>query len=141
MMKKAILFTVVGLLVLAFAVAMVSAATPATNVPPFARNQVNLTDAQQQELAPLFNQMTDLQKQMVEVQKQVIQKQVSFGNLTQEQADQRIAWMQQRMEQGFGPGMMNRGPGMMGRGPGMMGRGPGGPGYGPGWQQQQPANK
>jgi hypothetical protein len=126
-MKKPLLIAVVSLLVLAFAVAMVSAATPTTNIPPFARNQANLTDAQKQELAPLFNQMNDLSKQMVEVRKQVIQKQVEFGNLTQEQADQRIAWMQERMEQGFGPGMMGRGPGMM----------RGGPGFGPMWQQQQ----
>ena len=137
-MKKTILITIVSLLVLAFAVAMVSAATPKTDFAPFAQSQVNLTDAQKQELAPMLNQMTDLRKQMFEVQKQIIQKQVSFGNLTQEQADQRTAWMQQRIDQGFsGPGMMGRGPGMMRGGPGMMGRGPG---SGPMWQQQ-PANK
>lgn len=129
-MKKSLLIAVVGLLVLAFAASMVYAATPA-NVPPFARNQANLTDAQKQELAPLFNQMTDLRKQMFEVRKQVIQKQVEFGNLTQEQADQRIAWMKERLENNAGPGMMGRGPGMM----------RGGPGFGPGWQQQQPVNK
>lgn len=72
--------------------------------------------------------MTDLRKQMFEVRKQVIQKQVEFGNLTQEQANERIAWMQERIDQGFA------GPGMMGRGPGMM---RGGHGFGPGWQQQQ----
>jgi len=133
-MKKTILVTVVSLLVLAFAVAMVSAATPTTNSPPFAQNRANLTDAQKQELAPMFSQMTDLRKQMFEVQKQIIQKQVSFGNLTQEQADQRITWMQQRIDQGF-----SGGPGMMGRGPGMM-RGGSGSGFGP-MCQQQPANK
>ena len=125
-MKKSILIAVVSLLVLAFAIAMVSAAPP-TNIPLFTRNQTNLTDAQNQELAPLFNQMKDLSTQMVEVRKQVIQKQVKFGNLTQEQADQHIAWMQERMEQGFGPGMMGRGPDMM----------RGGPGSGPMCQQQQ----
>lgn len=123
-MKKSLLIALVGLLVLAFAASMVYAATP-TNVPPFARNQANLTDAQKQELAPQFNQMTDLRKQMFEVRKQVIQKQVEFGNLTQEQADQRIVWMQERIDQGFA------GSGMMGRGPGMM-RGA----HGPMWQQQ-----
>lgn len=141
-MKKTVIVTLVSLLVLAIAVSMVSAATTTTppgNFPPFARGPAALTDAQKQELAPLFNQMNDLRKQMFEVQKQVIQKQVSFGNLTQEQADQRIAWMQQRMENGFGPGMMGRGPGW-GRGPGMMRGGPG-PGFGPGWQQQQTENK
>ena len=133
-MKKTILITIVSLLVLAFAVAMVSAATPKNDFTPFAQNQVNLTDAQKQELAPMLNQMNDLRKQMFEVQKQIVQKQVSFGNLTQEQADQRIALMQQRIDQGFsGPGMMGRGPGMMRGGPGMMGRGPG---SGPMWQQQ-----
>jgi peptidoglycan hydrolase CwlO-like protein len=113
-MKKTVLITVVSLLVLVLAVAMVSAASPANNFPPFAQSRANLTDAQKQELVPLFNQMTDLRKQMFEVQKQVIQKQVSFGNLTQEQADQRITWMQQRIDQGFsGTGIMGRGPGMM----------------------------
>lgn len=126
-MKKSLLIAVVGLLVLAFAASMVYAATP-TNVPPFARNQANLTDAQRQELAPLFNQMNDIGKQMFEVRKQVIQKQVEFGNLTQEQAEQRIAWMKERLENNSGPGMMGRGPGMM--------RGGHGHGFGPGWQQQ-----
>jgi len=130
-MKKTMLIALAALLVLAFAVSLVSAAKPAAQPPQFTAQAVTLTDAQKQELAPLFNQM-------VEIRKQIIQKQVSFGNLTQEQADQRIAWMQQRMEQGFGPGMMNRGPGMMGHGPGMMGRGPG---FGPMGQQQQPATK
>jgi hypothetical protein len=140
-MKKTITITIVGLLVLGFAVTMVSAATTNTpaNFPPWARYQ-GLTETQQQELAPLFNQMNDLRKQMFDVQKQVIQKQVEFGNLTQEQANQRIDWMKQRQENGFGPGMMGRGPGG-GRGPGMMRGGPGaGPGYGPMWQQP-PANK
>lgn len=52
-MKKSLLIAVVGLLVLAFAASVVYAANPA-NGPPFARNQVNLTDAQKQELGPLF---------------------------------------------------------------------------------------
>lgn len=137
-MKKSIIIALAGLLVLAFAASLAYAATTNTpaNLPPWSRYQT-LTEDQQKELAPLFNQMNYLRKQMFEVQKQVIQKQVSFGNLTQEQADQRIAWMQQRLENGFGPGMMGRGPGW-GKGPGMMRGGPGfGPGYGPPWQQQQ----
>lgn len=138
-MKKTILIAVVSLLVLAFAAAIVSAAAPAAKFPPFAWNQANLTDAQKQELAPVYSQMTELRKQMFELQKQAIQKQVSFGNLTREQADQRITWMQQRIEPGFvGPGMMGGGPGMKRGGPDMMGRGPG---FGPQWQQQQPSNK
>jgi hypothetical protein len=128
-MKKSLLIAIVGLLVIAFAASMVYAAAP-NNMPPFARNQANLTDAQNQELVPLFNQMKDLNTQMSEVRKQIIQKQVEFGNLTQEQADQRMSWMQEHMGNGFGPGM--------GRGPGMM---QGGPGFHPGWQQQQPVNK
>lgn len=114
MMKKAILFTVVGLLVLAFALSMVSAATNPVEIPPCAYQQANLTDAQKQEMLPLWNQMADLHSQMFEVRKQMIQKQVSFGNMTQEEANQRIAWMQERKGKGFGPGMMEgRGPGMM----------------------------
>ena len=78
--------------------------------------------------------MNDLRKQMFENRKQVIQKQVSFGVLTQEQADQHIAFMQQRMENGFGSGMMGKGPGW-GRGQGMKRGGPGAATC-PGWQQQ-----
>lgn len=128
-MKKSLIIAVVGLLVVALAASLVYAATP-SNVPPFACNQANLTDAQKEELTPLLNQMNDLHKQMFEVQKQMVQKQVEFGNLTQEQADQHIGWMQERMENGFGPGMRGKGPG----GPGMM---RGGHGFGPGCQQQQ----
>ena len=133
-MKKTMLAALAALLVLAFAVSMVSAAKPAAQPPqPFAQ-AVTLTDAQKQELAPLFNQMA-------EIRKQIIQKQVSFGNLTQEQADQRIAWMQQRTEQGFGPGIMSRGSGM-GIGSGTMGPSHGKcPGYGNGPMQQQPTTK
>lgn len=129
-MKKTILLSVIGLLVLTIAISMVSAAATPVKLPPYL---ANLTDAQKQEMAPLFNQMNDLRNQMFSTQKQIIQKQVEFGNLTQEQADQRIAWMKERMENGFGPGMMSRGPGMAGKGPGS------GPrcGPGPGWQQPQ----
>ncbi len=114
-MKKSIIIAVVSLLVLAFAASLVYAET-ATDFPPFARNQVRLTDAQRQELAPLFSQM-------FETKKNIIQKQVEFGNLTQEQADQRITWMKERAEKG--DGMMGRGHGMMRGGPGAMGRGHG----------------
>lgn len=123
-MKKALAGTLVGLLVLAFAVSLVSAAGSPVKVPPCLSN---LTDAQKQEITPLLNQMNDLKMQMLGIQKQMIQKQVEFGNLTQEQANQRIAWMKERLEKGYGPGI-----GMMGRGPGGMGRGPG---SGPCWQQ------
>ena len=129
-MKKSIFVTLVSLLVLAIAVSVVSAATntpPSGKFQPFACGAVALTDDQRQDLAPLL-------KQMFETRKQGIQKQVSFGNLTQEQADQQIAFMQQRMENGFGSGMMGKGPGW-GRGQGMKRGGPGAATC-PGWQQQ-----
>ena len=128
-MKKSLMITgvVAGLLVLLFAFAMVNAAPPAQGFSPF--RQANLTEAQKEELAPYFTQMTDLRKQMFEVRKQVIQKQVEFGNLTQEQADQCISRMQERIDQGF------TGPGGMGRGAGRMSGGC--TGQGPRWQQQQ----
>lgn len=127
-MKKtwSIVTSLALLLVLSFAVTMVTAAPQST---PFFHNQANLTDAQKAELAPLVTQMTDLRKQMFEVRKQMLQKQVEFGNLTQEQADQRITRMQQRIDQGFaGGGRMHGKQGMM----------RGGAGFGP-CQQQQPA--
>lgn len=112
-MKKTILVTVVGLLMLAFAATMVSAGPNPGRMHPFMGQQANLTDAQKQEMAPLFDKMKDLHLQMAEVQKEMMQKQVSFGNMTQEEADQHIARMQERMEKGARPGMMGRGPGMM----------------------------
>lgn len=125
-MKKALLLTLVGLLVLAFAVSLVSAATPAQ--PPRANaQQVTLTDAQKQELQPLFNQM-------MEIKKQILQKLVADGAITQADADQRAAWMQERMNYRMQNGIVG-GHGL-GRGPGMMGPGHGrGPGYGPRTQQ------
>jgi len=141
-MKKPIALALVGMLILALGASFVSAAPPAGQpLHPYGQ-PFNLTEAQKQELAPLTSQMTDLHKQMLEVRKQIVQKQVAFGNLTQEQADQRIAWMQERMNARLQNGFAG-GPGM-GRGPGMMGphhgRGPG-CGQGPQWQQQQPAAK
>ncbi|MDT8900311.1 DUF2680 domain-containing protein [Anaeroselena agilis] len=132
-MKKALLLTVVGLLALTFAASLVWAAAPTPQpTQPYAQ-QVNLTDAQKQELVPLFNQM-------MEIKKQILQKFVADGVMTQTDADQRAAWMQERMNYRMQNGIVG-GPGM-GRGPGMMGPGQGrGPGYGPRWQQQQPANQ
>lgn len=128
MMKKTILITVVSLLLLAFAATMVSAGANPDRMHPFWGNQANLTDAQKGEMAPYFDKMKDLRQQMVEVRKEMIQKQVGFGYITQEEADQHIARMQERMEKGPG------------RGFGKMGRGPGGNGC-PMSQQQQPVNK
>lgn len=118
MMKKTMLITVVGLLMLAFAATMVSAGpNPGRMMNPFG-NQANLTDAQKEEIAPLVTEMNDLHAKMVEVHKAMIQKQVSFGNMTQAEADQCIAMMQAHKGQGMGPGMMGKGHGM-GRGDGM----------------------
>lgn len=131
-MKKTILMTLVGVLMLAFAATMASAGPNLGRMHSFGGGQTNLTDAQKEEMAPLFDRMKDLHLQMAEVRKEMIQKQVSFGNMTQEEADQHIARMQEWMEQGPN--------GMMGRGTGKMGRGPGGNGC-PMVQEQQPINK
>ena len=144
-MKKTIAITLAALLVLALGVSFVRAAPgggpgygPGQGFGPGAGYQSNLTAEQQKELTPLFDKMTDLQKQRIELQKQLIQKQVSFGNLTQEQADWRIGRLKERSEnigKGYGPGMMGgRGFGG-GRGCGF---GPGGYGPGSGPQQQAP---
>lgn len=118
MMKKTILITVVGLLMLVLAASMVSAGPNPGGMGgmhSFMGQQANLTDTQKQEVAPLLDKMKDLHLQMFAVQKEMIQKQVSFGNMTQAEADQHIARMQERMEQG--PGMMGRGHGMKPHGP------------------------
>lgn len=126
-MKKTILITVLGLLLLAFATAMVSAGPSPNKMCPGPGGQPpQLTDAQKEEMAPLFAEMNDLHAKMFEVRKAMIQKQVSFGNMTQEQADQCIARMEEHKGRGFGPDMMGPGPGMepgdrgMGHGHGMM---------------------
>lgn len=116
-MKKITVFLITGLLVLAIA-ASVAFAGPGRG-PAINCQSVAMTDAQKEELVPLQNQMLELRKQM-------LAKQVQWGNLTQEEADQRITWMKERMEKGYGPGMM------MGRGPGR--------GHGPMWQQQTTNN-
>lgn len=128
-MKKPLVIVTSLALLLVLAFAAMAVAAPPAGTPLFC-NQANLTDAQKEELAPLIAQMKDLRTQMFEVRKQMIQKQVEFGNLTQEQADQRITRMQQRIDQGFPGGRMHGGHGMM----------RGGAAFGPGQcQQQQPA--
>jgi len=123
-MKKSIVIGLIALVALATGFSMVSAATAPQGNGPYA-NRPALTEAQQQEMAPLLTQMNDLRKQMFEVRKQMIQKQVSFGNLTQEQADWRIGKMKERAER-------------IGNVPGQGGKGFMGGGRGPG-QQQSPA--
>ncbi len=135
--KKLIATITVAALVLVAAASLVVSAAPGQNpaAPPQGWTPPTLTDAQKQELAPLYNQM-------IETQKKITQKYVDFGYITQWQADQRNAMMQermnQRMENGFIPGM-GRGFGPRhGHGPGF-GRGGFGPGNGPCFQQQPPA--
>ncbi len=134
-MKKTIAVITVAALVLVVAASLVVSAAPGQPGPQ--RQIPTLTDAQKQELAPLYNQMT-------EIQKQITQKYVDFGYITQWQADQRNTMMQERMNQrlqnGFIPGM---GKGFGHHGP-RHGFGPGfGPGNAPCFQQQQqpPANQ
>ncbi|MDR3566045.1 MAG: DUF2680 domain-containing protein [Negativicutes bacterium] len=137
-MKKTAIFASIALVVMILAGTLVYAATPDQTQVPGRYQPPTLTEAQKQELAPLQNQLLDTQKQMM-------QKYVSWGYMTQWQADQRAAMMKDRMEyrqqQGFIPGMMG-GRGMMGGG--MMGRGPGqgGPGFGGrgGCSQQAPVD-
>lgn len=120
-MKKTVAVIVVGLMMVA-AVATVAMAAPGGTGVNCWWNNDKMTDAQKQEMAPLVNQMTDLHKQMVEVRKQMIQKQVGFGNLTQDQANEMFKRMDERMQQGYGPGMGH--PGHKGHhGYGMMGNG------------------
>ncbi|HWR38520.1 MAG TPA: DUF2680 domain-containing protein [Patescibacteria group bacterium] len=111
-MKKTIALIMAGLLVLAVGTAVI-AAEPAKA--PMGMNGMNcpgghkmmqLTDEQRQEMLPLMNQMMEIKKQM-------LAKQVAWGNLTQEQADQMIAHMQDRMAKGPGAGPMMGGPGKM----------------------------
>jgi len=132
-MKKTMSVVLVALLVLAFAVSMVNAAPPATQSSQIAPQAVTLTDSQKQELVPLFNQM-------MEIKKQILQKYVADGVMTQADADQRIARMQERMNDRMQNGFVG-GPGK-GKGHGMMGHNQGKcPGYGNGPMQQQPAAK
>ena len=128
-MKKTTKVITVALVVIALGVAVVSAAPGFGPMWAGAPGQnVTLTDAQKQELVPIYNQMFELRKQM-------IQKYVGFGALTQEQADWRIGAMKERHEYMI----KNGGPGSC-RGGGPGGRGPGfGPGYGPRNPQAPPS--
>jgi gas vesicle protein len=59
----------------------------------------NLTTEQQKEMQPINDKMTSLRQQMLETRKEALQKEVQFGNVTQEQADQIINRMNERMKQ------------------------------------------
>ena len=73
---------------------------------PYSHHAANLTAEQQEQIKEWQNQMMDNRKQM-------LQKQVEWGWITQEQADQQITYMQQWHNNGYGMWMMN--PGMMDR--------------------------
>ena len=125
-MKKVTGFALIGVLVLSLAGAVAFAApgnyhgggcffgaTPG--------QQVNLTDEQKTQIAAW-------QQERFEHKKQVLQKQVEWGWLTQEQADERLAFMEQCLKDG-NMGKMGMG---MGMGMGMMhGQGHQGHGMGP----------
>ncbi|MBP2655770.1 MAG: hypothetical protein H6Q73_3339 [Firmicutes bacterium] len=98
-MKKPIICATVAILILIAGIALVYAGNPPAppqNQPP---QKITLTDQQKQDLAPLYSQM-------LETKKQIIQKYVEFGYLTQEQADQRIARMTERMNRMQEHGLM-----------------------------------
>lgn len=121
-MKKTTKVITVALVVIALGAAIVSAAPGFGPMAAGGPGQaVTLTDAQKQELVPIYNQMFELRKQ-------VMQKYVGFGTMTQEQANWRIGAMKERHEamvksgnfgggRGFGPGGC-KGGGAGGRGPG-----------------------
>lgn len=123
-MKKTIVFVTFAAMVLVIAASFVNAAPtqtpspgPRANCPGF--QATPLTGDQKQQMEPLYNQMLETKKQM-------LQKYVEFGQLTQEQADQRLAWMKERMANRMQYGACQGGPGMKGFGH---------KGHGP-WQQQ-----
>jgi len=110
-MKKVSVFLVVGLLVLGLS-GSVFAAIPAAqnqtgwNCPYWGQQQVNLSDAQNQDLVAYQNQV-------LESRKQLMQKQVDMGWISQAQADQYITVMSQHMVNGAMYGCGMGGGGMM----------------------------
>ncbi|MDR3564524.1 MAG: DUF2680 domain-containing protein [Negativicutes bacterium] len=138
-MKKSIAFATIALAIMIVAGTLAYAAVPQQAPPPGQYQPPTLTETQKQELAPLYDQM-------LETQKKLMQKYVDYGYITQWQADQRAAFMkdrmQNRLQQGFiGPGMMGGGSDMMGRGPGHGMMGGGGSCRGPAGQQGPAANQ
>lgn len=125
-MKKVTLIALVALLVVSFTSSAFAAQgqtpTPATPgnwyCPYYGQNYNNLTDEQKEQVATWHKQAIDQRKQM-------LQQQVQWNWISQAQADQQIAWMEQGVANGtLACGMMgghNMGGMMMG--PGMMGMG------------------
>jgi len=62
---------------------------------PYLRQSPALTDEQRE-------QITQWQNQMIDNRKQVLQKQVEWGWITQDQADQQIKYMNQWQKNGYG---------------------------------------
>lgn len=120
-MKKIASFALIGILVLSLASAVALAAPegppnhPGMFCLPFgpAGHEANLTDEQKAQIAIW-------QKEMFEHKKQVLQKEVEWGWITQAQADEHIAFMEQRQQEGTpAMGMGHRHRHGMGPGPGM----------------------
>lgn len=128
-MKKVALLTFVTLLVVSFAASAFAAPAPAPNnwyCPYYGQYYNNLTDEQKEQVATWH-------KQAIEQRKQMLQQQVQWNWISQAQADQQIAWMEQGVANGtlacgmmgghnmggHNMGGMMMGPGMMGMGMGM----------------------
>lgn len=134
-MRKSVKVILGGLVVLALAASVAYAETPAQNGGWTCPRGVKMTEAQQQEMAPLREKMQGIRQQMLEVRKEALAKQVKFGNLTQEQADQMTKRMEERVAnggQGRGMGLNCGGGRHQGKGGGWCGNGQGGQGQGRG---------
>ena len=81
-------------------------------VAPGARLNAPLTDEQKAD-------MKKMAEQRLAIQKENLSRLVSAGQITQAQADAKIAWMQKRIDAGFEKGFAGHGGlGMGGKGPG-----------------------
>lgn len=130
-MKKILLVLLMLLVSCSLGGNIVSAdADDQTGYCPYMQQSANLTDEQKQ-------QIETWQSQLIDNRKQVLNKQVEWGWITQDQADQQISRIQQWQSNGYGLWMMGGGPrggGMMGGGPGRGGMmGSGNHGYGMMW--------
>ena len=106
-MKKPIRYIVGILLGTTLLAGAAFAATSDTTIPCLRsgngyHSQHQLSAEQQKEMQPIYDRMDSLRKQMVEEHKAALQKEVSFGTMTQEEADQIISRMNNRMANGGG---------------------------------------
>lgn len=101
-MKKTLGITLAAVMALSLGVSLVNAAPPSTSVNSKNGQPLALTASQREEVAPLFNQMFELKKQ-------ILQKFVTDGVITQADADQRAARMQDRMNDRLENGLMGQG--------------------------------